>query len=134
MSLLSLAFELFQLFDWDCECLVLACVEIKAQYFNENRVSLVDADWEINGGPLGVETKWLTLRIENSRSKKGQREPKNRSLFEQSLPFRQYVHDLFSQNQRSIVNDVTRLDLSFGNGKLAVVSNFDETCKPCANG
>ena len=77
MSLLSLAFELFQLFSWDCEGLILACVEIKAQNFNENRISLVDADGEINGGLLGVETKWLALGIENSRSKKGQLEPKH---------------------------------------------------------
>jgi hypothetical protein len=69
MSLLCLAFELFQLFSWDSQGLVLACVEIKAQDFNENRVGLVDANGEINGGLLGVETKWVTLGVENSRSK-----------------------------------------------------------------
>lgn len=70
MSLLCLAFELFQLFGRDSQGLIFACLEIKAQDFNENGISLVNADGEINSCFMGVKTQWLALGVENSRSKK----------------------------------------------------------------
>lgn len=50
MSLLCLAFDSLELLCWDCQCLILAGLEIKAENLNKNGIGLVDANREINSG------------------------------------------------------------------------------------